>query len=64
MDVTELGFAHGTKTLPKLMHILGCLAFSELFFVNKKSPSPPAKSHFENKMGNPFFLLNTVQTLP
>ena len=39
---------------PKLMHILGSLAFSEFFFRQKSDPTM-VKSHFENTMGNPFF---------
>ena len=44
-----------------LRHILGCLAFSEKKFVQKKN-STSVKSLFENTMENPFFtFLNTDQ---
>jgi hypothetical protein len=39
---------------PKLGHILGCLAFTEYFFV-KKTRKKQVKSLFENTMENPFF---------
>ena len=39
---------------PKLMHILGSFAFQN-FFCRLKSEPTMAKSHFKNKMENPFF---------
>ena len=49
---------------PKLMHILGGLAFPEFFFVKKSDPTM-VKSHFKNTMGNPFLtFLNTDQNAP
>ena len=49
----------------KLMHIWGCLAFSEIFSVINIAP-PPSKITFENNIGNPFFdfFLNTDQNAP
>ena len=49
--VTELGFTHVTT---KTWAYLGMFGFFRNFFGHKFSP-PPAKSHFENTMGNSFF---------
>ena len=48
-----LNFPSG-MLLPKLRHILGSLAFSEFFLVEKRT-LPRSNHFFENTMGNPFF---------
>ena len=58
MAVTELGFAHVTT---QSWAYFGVFGFSKKKFGEKKFP-PSAKSHFENRIGNPFLnFLNTDQ---